>query len=260
MEKQASGRCSGPGLDVSWATDVGRMRTANEDCCLALPEEGVLAVSDGMGGEHAGELASRHVTEWLPGLLAEHVHSLPNPTAEEVESALRDAILVMNHRMRTESSTLDGLNKMGATVTMALVHGAKAHIAHVGDSSAYLIRAGELRRLTRDHSVVGRLLESGAITEEQAGYHPMRGQLSRYVGMGGNAPADVTTLELEDGDRLLLCTDGVTIGMKDEQIQALLVDNEDLDAAPRLLVETAKQANGRDNITVVLAEWRAKAG
>jgi protein phosphatase len=222
-----------------------------------MPQEGLLAVSDGMGGEHAGELASQHVTEWLPGLLAEHVDVLPNPTAEEVESALRDAVLVMNHRMRTESSTLDGLSKMGATVTMALVRGAKAHIAHVGDSSAYLVRAGELRKLTRDHSVVGRLLEAGAITEEQAGYHPMRGQLSRYVGMGGNAPADVTTLELEDGDRLLLCTDGVTIGIKDEEIRAILMDNDELDAAPRLLVEAAKAANGRDNITVLLAKWHA---
>jgi protein phosphatase len=235
------------------------MRTVNEDCCLALPEDGLLAVSDGMGGEHAGELASRHVTEWLPRLLAEHVDALPNPTTAEVEGAIRDAILVMNHRMRTESSTLDGLSKMGATVTMALVRGANAHIAHVGDSSAYLVQAGELRRLTRDHSVVGRLLESGAITEEQAGYHPMRGQLSRYVGMGGNAPADVTTLELEDGDRLLLCTDGVTIGIKDEEVQALLLDNDDLDAAPRLLVEAAKAANGRDNITVLLAEWQPEA-
>jgi protein phosphatase len=257
MQKHASGECSGAGLKVSWVSEVGRVRTVNEDACMASLDDGLLAVSDGMGGEHAGELASRHVVEWLPSLVAEHIGGLENPVPHDVELALRDAVLVLNHRLRTESSTLEGMSKMGATITMVLVRGAEAHIAHVGDSRAYLFRDGELRRLTRDHSVVGRLLESGAITEDQAECHPMRGQLSRYIGMGGNAPADVLTVALSEGDRLLLCSDGLTLGVTDEQIAAFLTDQDDLGAACRAMVDAAGEASGRDNITVLLAEWHS---
>ncbi|MHC4789068.1 MAG: PP2C family protein-serine/threonine phosphatase, partial [Planctomycetota bacterium] len=202
MEKHASDRCSAGQLDVGWMSDVGTIRRNNEDCCLARPRQGLIAVSDGMGGESAGEIASQCVVDWLPALVEEHVGRLQEPETRQVEAALRDVINVVNHRLRSESSALDGFHKMGATVTMALLRDARAHLAHVGDSSAYHFHDGRLQRLTRDHSVVGRLVEAGAITPEQAVGHPLCGQLSRYVGMGGNSAADVFTVELSPGDLL----------------------------------------------------------
>ena len=258
MEDHESGQCSGGGLHVSWTTDTGRMRRNNEDACLALPEKGLLAVSDGMGGEFAGEVASRFVIQWLPRLLERHVESVPDGDLGAVEEALRDVLNDLNHRLRSESSTLDGLNKMGATLTMFLVRRGHAHVAHLGDSRAYLCRAGRLTKLSHDHGVVGMLLEQGVISLDEARCHPLRGQLSRYMGMGGNTKAEVATVELEDGDRLMLCTDGLTDGLSDQDIEGLLAAEQDLGSACARLVEAAKHASGRDNITVVLAEWHGR--
>jgi serine/threonine protein phosphatase PrpC len=251
--ERAAGQCSAGGLEVCWVSDLGVGRENNEDACLALPEKGLLIVSDGMGGEYAGELASRLVVEWLPALVAEQVGGVENPSVHDVEAGLREAVVILNHRVRIERSTFAGSLKMGATVAMALVRGALAHLAHMGDSRCYLWRDGRLERLTRDHSVVGTLLERGAITPEQSECHPLRGQLARYVGMGGEVRADVRTVELRDGDRLLLCTDGLTDALPDDVIQDLLGRHEEVSLACQALVAAARS---RDNITVLIARWR----
>jgi len=244
-------RCSGGGLDVCWVSDLGAARENNEDACLALPSEGLLAVSDGMGGERAGEVASALVVQWLPGLVAEHVGRLENPPQHDVESALQEAVVALNHRLRIECSVFGNANKMGATVALVLVRGRSAHVGHMGDSRVYLFRDGKLERLTRDHSVASMLLERRAITEEQAECHPMKGQLARYVGMGGEGRADVRTIELRGGDWLLLCTDGLTESLSDETIQDLLNKHHQLDRACQALLSAARS---RDNITVLIAQ------
>lgn len=252
------GQCSGSGLSVCWASDLGCVRENNEDSWIAGPEDGLLAVSDGMGGEEAGEVASQWVVEWLPGLIEEHVGRLKDPSPQEVEHALRDAVRALNHRVRAEKSDLDGISKMGATVTVALVRGSLAHIAHMGDSRAYLLHAGSLQRLTRDHSIVGMLLERGFITPQEARTHSMRGQLSRYVGMGGDGEPDLTAIELREHDRLLLCTDGLTDHLTDDEIREFLACHEDIGLACHALVDAANAAGGRDNTTVLIAEWQGE--
>lgn len=255
IQERVGGRSSGGGLDVCWVSDIGRTRENNEDACIALPEQGLLIVTDGMGGEHAGELAARLVVEWLPDIVAEHVGGTPDSDPHSMESALRDAIVVLNHRLRLECSTLGHGNKMGATVAMTLVRASSAHVAHMGDSRVYLLRDGRLERLTTDQSVVGMLVERGAITPEQAELHPMRGQLARYVGMGGEARAEVRTVTLQAGDRLILCTDGLTDSLKDDAIQDILVRCRKIELACQALVAAAKS---HDNITVMIAEWRGE--
>jgi protein phosphatase len=244
-------------LEVSWLTNRGRERPNNEDSCLALPERGLIMVSDGMGGEAAGEVASRHVAEWLPGLLEERLDRIDAEDTHAIEAALEDAIRVLSHRVREEASTLGDGAKMGATLTMALAAPPRLHTAHIGDSRAYLLRRGRLSRLTHDHSVVGTLLERGIISAEQAIGHPMRGQLTRYVGMGGKVLPDVSHTEPKRGDLILLCTDGLTNEIPDERIRELLQGTDRLVAACRELVDEANRAGGRDNITVVLARWVA---
>jgi len=254
LNDSVGGKCIVSGLRVCWASDVGCIREANEDACLASAEENLILVSDGMGGEHAGGLASSLVVQWLPELVAEHVGQLENPDEKDVELGLRDAVLELNHRMRQESSCFGIANKMGATVAMALVRNPQVHLAHMGDSLAFLFRDGKLELLTPDHSVIGILLSRGAITPEQAVGHPMKGQLSRYVGMGGNAGPDLRTVRLRQGDWLLLCTDGLTEHLDPARIEGMLGECDDTEDACRRLIEAARADGGRDNVTVMIAE------
>ena len=146
---------------------------------------------------------------------------------------------------------------MGATVVMALVQDDRAFIAHMGDSRAYLLRRGKLRPLTDDHSIVGILLRTGEIRPEEAEHHPARGQLSRYVGMEDEVYPDVRTVRLASGDRLLLCTDGLTGMVPDDTIMGLLAVSEEPQVACDHLVEAANAAGGKDNITAVIVDWQA---
>jgi protein phosphatase len=249
--------CAGT-VRVCWLSDIGRERENNEDACLSRPEDGLLAVADGMGGEHGGEVAAQCVIESLPAIVAEHMASCRDGRVEERECALRDAVCALNHALRDEISSLGAPVRMGTTLTMAFIIGDCAHIAQMGDSRCYMLREGALERLTQDHSVVGMLLDRGAITEDQAVGHPMQGQLMRYVGMGGGAKPEIRTVEFREGDRLLLCTDGLTNAVDDDSIRDLLCSAEDIDEACGMLVQAANDAGGRDNVTVLLAERLAE--
>jgi protein phosphatase len=251
---RTTGREENDALRAAWASDLGGRSSANEDACVALPDAGLFIVSDGMGGEHAGALASSLVVDWAPALIAGHLDALESEEDRAVELAVRHAIVELNHRVRDESSRLDGVRRMGATVVLALVRGRRLHVAHMGDSRAYVFRRSGLELLTHDHSVAAVLHRRGALTSEQAARHPMRARLSRYVGMGGNAYADLKTLELRVGDRLLLCTDGLTEAVGDEEIAGALAAQEDLSAACCALADAAKDGGSPDNITVMIVE------
>jgi serine/threonine protein phosphatase PrpC len=240
------------GAVVAWVSDVGCIRTFNEDRCAV--EEGLFILSDGMGGESAGAAASEFVCGRLPDLLAEHLKGHDELHGDEIEQALRDATMDLSRRMRDESGLLAGPQKMGATLLVAVLWDDRIHLAHVGDSRAYLFDGASLRRVTEDHSVVGVLVHRGALTTEQAEQHPMRGHLSRYIGMKGNALADVVTLDWQRGDRLLLCTDGLTEYVDDESIQRVVSREVDLAAACHMLADAAREGGGRDNITVLIVE------
>jgi serine/threonine protein phosphatase PrpC len=253
----ASGALSCDAVETCWLTDPGCLRANNEDVCLVSLEQRLLLVSDGMGGEAAGELASSYVAEWLPLLLAEHLGPVDPADVHAVQAGIGDAIRVLNHRLRSESSALPGGAKMGATLTMVLCMPPRLYVAHLGDSRAYLLRAGRLVRLTHDHSVVGTLLERGIITLQQAAGHPMRGQLTRYVGMGGNSGADISRMRLEAGDLVVLCTDGLTDEVPEQRICEIVLEADGLCAACKALVAEANRLDGSDNITVMLARWNA---
>jgi protein phosphatase len=171
-----------------------------------------------------------------------------------VEKAIEDAILELNHRVRDESSRLGNSGKMGSTVTMAVVAGDSVHVGHMGDSVAFLARKGNLARITRDHSIVGMLVDMGDVRAEDAGSHPMRGRLSRYIGMGGNARADTCTFPFPENHRLLLCTDGLTADVPDEEIGAILDASESPSSAVKALIAAARAAGAHDNVTVVVVD------
>jgi protein phosphatase len=241
-----------PTITHAGLSDRGRVRPQNEDRWFADPAQGLYIVADGMGGRVAGGLAAQVVVETLPLLLRNQLTGLPNLAVPQAGARVRAAVAELSDRLRRESEGQLGLEGMGSTVVLALVHDAQALIAHLGDSRGYLYRDGHLKQLTRDHSLIQLLLDCGEITHEEAIDHPARGQLTRYVGMEGEALSETHLLELQPGDRLLLCSDGLTDMLSKGEMCSILAENLSPAAACRSLVSAANGAGGKDNITALV--------
>ncbi len=237
------------------ASDIGRMRENNEDSYLVDNSRSLFIVSDGVGGHQAGAMASQIVVRVLPLMLEQRLAGAGNPPAKEIRRILCGAVKELSWKINTESSDKAGLKGMGATLVLALLRKRWVHIVHMGDSRAYLYREGQLVQLTMDHSIVGILLRTGQIAQEEACTHPAKGQLSRFVGMGGEAIPDLLTMGLKRGDRLLLCSDGLTGMLSDGQIGEILKAQADPQKACDNLIKAANRAGGKDNVTAVLVDF-----
>jgi PPM family protein phosphatase len=235
-------------LVAAGATDVGKVRKSNEDAFLL--RDSVFAVADGMGGHLAGEVASATALKPIEALEG-RVFREPNEAIE----ALRLAVVDANHTVCDLAEHEPAYRGMGTTLTAALVEGRRLHIAHVGDSRAYLLRDGRLSQLTDDHTLVQHLVDEGQITREEAARHPQRSIITRAIGVAPQVEVDSLSLELQRGDQLLLCSDGLTGAVEDEDIAAVLRDVEDPDAVVELLVSLANASGGHDNITVLLLRF-----
>ena len=220
------------------STDIGLVREGNEDSYLV--DEPLYAVADGMGGHRGGEVASRLALETLETLFRRGEGAL----AEQVQEANR-AVFERSAADRTVAG-------MGTTLTAAVVEGERARLAHVGDSRAYLLRGGELRMLTEDHTLVHRMVQQGEITEAEAERHPQRSVVTRALGVEGSVPVDEIVVDIEPGDRILICSDGLTSMVDDDAIAALLGAEPDPERAAASLVKAANDAGGVDNTTVIV--------
>jgi protein phosphatase len=213
-----------------------------------------------MGGHLSGNVASRIVVEALPPLVFSSLDGVMDTSSEEAAEKVCGAISRLSERMRAESDGKPGFSGMGSTVVMVLVRNGVALVAHLGDSRVYIFRNGVLRMLTRDHSVVQFLYDAGEITSEEMEKHPAKNQITRYVGMGGSAGAEARAFPLAGGDRILLCSDGLT-GMVDEaRIAKALLAEPDTDLACKKLVDLANESGGKDNITVIILDWSGEDG
>jgi serine/threonine protein phosphatase PrpC len=222
-------------------TDTGRQRQANEDSYYAKAP--LFAVADGMGGAQAGEVASRIAAgAFERGSLDDE--SSAEGQLEEIAQRANSRI----HRLAQEDSSRAG---MGTTLTAALLQDDEVAFGHVGDSRAYLLRNGELKRLTKDHSLVEELRRQGRLTEEQAEEHPQRSIITRALGPEPTVNVDTMTFPARDGDVFLLCSDGLTTMVSDDEIRDILVNARSLRNAVSRLVEAANRGGGRDNITAV---------
>ena len=253
-------------LSVAARTDVGRVRKSNEDAFVAtdletgtrideqipaaemvVRERGVLmVVSDGMGGHAAGEVASAMVVDSLPESMRTLDHSEP------VELSLERAVQQANAEV-FEAARDSAKEGMGATLTAVLIHGRSAYIAEVGDSRAYVLRQGRLRQLTRDQSYVQMLLDAGTITPEQAASFANKNWIVQAMGLEPDVQASVGKLELRNGDRLLVCCDGL-YGLVDDEELAEILSDSDASTACNRMVDLANQRGGIDNITVIVAK------
>jgi PPM family protein phosphatase len=235
-------------------TDTGRQRHANEDSYFARAP--VFAVADGMGGAQAGEVASRIAAGAFErrGQVADETPA--EGQLEQIAQAANSEI----HRLAQEDSSRAG---MGTTLTAAMLRDDEVSLGHVGDSRAYLFRDGELKRLTNDHSLVEELRRQGRLTEEQAEEHPQRSIITRALGPEPSVNVDTMTFPARDGDVYLLCSDGLTTMVSDEEIRRILSESKSLRSAVAKLVEAANRGGGRDNITAVafrVADADAKEG
>ncbi|MGI8631222.1 MAG: Stp1/IreP family PP2C-type Ser/Thr phosphatase [Solirubrobacterales bacterium] len=227
----------------AFRTHPGRQREANEDSFFA--RNPLYVVADGMGGAQAGEVASRMAAETFDAELSGE--GTP-------EQQLAEKARAANEQIHAHAAADASRAGMGTTLTAVLVGTDDAAIAHVGDSRAYLVRDGELRRLTRDHSLVEELRRQGKLTEEQAETHPQRSIITRALGPEAQVEVDTMTVGVRHGDLLLLCSDGLTTMLAEAQILELVESaNGDLDVAVGVLIDAANAAGGRDNITVLLA-------
>jgi protein phosphatase len=230
-------------------THIGLKRTTNEDACLINESSSLLIVADGMGGHNAGEIASRMAIDCS----SEYVLSPPAPDADPLE-VIGGAIKAANAAVFEASSKNHEQSGMGTTLIIAWIVGGRCYLGHVGDVRGYLIRKKKLKLLTKDHSVVARMVESKHITEEEARSHPLRNALERAVGTDQEVTPDLTTVKLMHTDCLLLCSDGLWGLVDDSVIQSIINKNAEASIIGQRLLERALEAGGNDNITLILAE------
>jgi PPM family protein phosphatase len=221
-------------------SDLGRQRQGNEDNYFVRAP--LFAVADGMGGAQAGEVASEMAVQSFDGGLPQ------GAPAEGLVHIIEDANRRIHERSRTEAQRAG----MGTTVTAAYVGERDVTVAHVGDSRAYLLRDGDLIRLTRDHSLVGELVARGKLTEEQAESHPQRSVITRALGPEPDVEVDVQVYQARPGDTFLLCSDGLTSMVPESRVKPILDSGGPLEQVGRELIAAANEAGGRDNITVIL--------
>lgn len=229
---------------VGSATDTGRVRQANEDSYLTEPP--LFAVADGMGGHVAGDVASSTAVETIKTMAQE----TPPSDDGSLSLYLKKANAEIHNRAKADPQ----LSGMGTTCTLLYLDGTTAHVAHVGDSRAYLLRNGEISQITEDHTLVERMVREGRLDRSEASNHPQRSVITRALGIDGDVEVDEVTIEVLEGDRLLLCSDGLTSMIEPEQVREVLISSPQAQQAAERLIEEANLAGGEDNITVVLLD------
>ena len=233
-------------------TDIGRKRELNEDYIYtsgqpigALPN--LFIVADGMGGHKAGDYASMHTVDRFVEVIRE--------LGEEhgVQDAINEAVTAANAYIYQRSRENSNLSGMGTTLVLATCIGNEAIVANIGDSRLYLVNEA-MTQITRDHSLVEEMVTLGGIDREMARNHPDKNIITRAVGVKEKVAADFFEVDLTKGDKLLLCSDGLTNMLRDEEIYRIIQDNKELEQAAKALVDAANENGGRDNIAVVLVE------
>jgi len=225
-------------------SDVGKVRERNEDFYHA--DGRLFIVADGMGGHQAGDVASSAAVE-------EFLRCEKESRGVDPLRRLRGCLQAANRVILKMAEKDPGLRGMGTTFTVLLLEDG-AYLGHVGDSRAYVLRGGTLNPLTRDHSLVEKMVREGFLTAREARRHPKRNIILRALGLSADLAADLVRVEVMPGDRILLCTDGLTSQLEDDQLARLLLEEEDPEACARKLVEAANALGGEDNVTVILVD------
>ena len=232
------------GQDISFGsrTDIGYVRDHNEDSLIISPP--LFAVADGMGGHEAGEIASEITVNTLAELAPSHLDA----------EGLTAAVEAANYNVMKAPRQGIGRDGMGTTLTAVMLEGERLLIAQVGDSRAYLLHKGHLQQITRDHSLMADLIEAGQITPEEARVHPNRSVITRAIGSDIHMRPDIYELNVDAGDRILLCSDGLSSMISNNAIESIMRRQSDAQHCADELVTAALENGGADNVTVVVAD------
>lgn len=238
------------GLVAGALTDVGKVREINQDSLTADPERGLYVVADGMGGHLAGEKASLCAVETISTLLTGE--AIDQAAEGDLPRVIQQAIQEANRVIVNASLQDASMRGMGTTAVVAVTCEAAVYLGHIGDSRAYLLTQDAISQITEDHSVVAQLLRARAITPQEAQRHPYRNVITKCLGMQMEVEADTLVVDWKPGDRLLLCSDGLSGLVADEEMLAIANAAPDLQVACERLVALANERGGHDNITVIL--------
>ena len=232
------------GVAATMRTDIGKKRKQNEDAAWFDEKRGVFVVADGMGGHLAGEVASGMAIDAVRKMAARH----KKPSIDQIKKTVLGAHGRIYQRAQGNAECAG----MGTTLSMLCRGAGYIYIAHVGDSRIYRLRGGRMEQLTQDHSLVGELVRAGILTAEEARTHPRRNIITRALGTEGDNTPDLLAADLQPGDRFLLCTDGLTGMVRDDEIERTLLDSQTADEAADRLIQMALDAGGSDNVTLIL--------
>jgi PPM family protein phosphatase len=237
-------------INCAGKSDVGLKRSNNEDSLVVEPGVGLLVVADGMGGAASGEVASQIFAD-----TAREVFSASEAKSEETASSLvQKAFLLANERIFVMARQNRECTGMGCTAELLAFYDRSYILGHVGDSRTYLLRQGKLRQITRDHSLVQEQIDEGHLSPSEAKTYRLRNVILRAVGIQEALPVDLIKGTGQPGDIFLLCSDGLTDMLVDDQIQELLYLSSSVDEKAKKLIEAANSAGGHDNVTVALCE------
>lgn len=242
-------------MKVGAFTAIGKVRQINEDS-FYIPRDidndiPLFIVADGMGGHNAGEIASSKAIE----LVVEYINKNfidYKKKEDSLTKLLSEAILRANHNIYKKSISNSNMTGMGTTLTAVLIDNNKVYIAHVGDSRAYTVKKNHIYQLTKDHSYVEQLINNGKITREEAINHPQKNIITRAIGVEGIVEIDISVRHFEKNDKFILCTDGLTNLVSDEQILKIIQGNKSCQSTAEKLVNMADDLGGKDNITVIV--------
>ena len=242
-------------------TDMGKMRDGNEDALLLMPNQGIFAVADGVGGQNSGEVASRKAMAGIENFL----NANPLSAADDLEGKYRENWLrsyfqrcmqKVNTEIVKQAMSDPVMERMATTVVLCFLDMESVYVVNMGDSRAYMVRDGELSQLSEDHTYVNKLINAGTLTRSEARRHPQKNIITKALGSTANTEPDFYRFDLMEGDRILLCTDGLHGELTDDEIADIVRSRNDMNTVCKLLVDAANEKGGHDNITVVCIDNR----
>lgn len=239
-------------------TDAGKERTNNEDYFLISPKKNLHIVADGMGGHNAGEIASLNAAETINDYFTLELLSLIGDDDKDIEGELKQSLLAANQKILEMAEENEAYRGMGCTIVTALIFEDGLHLCHVGDARAYVCNAAGINLLTTDHSKVMDLVKAGQMTLEEARTSPLKSELSQAIGSPEPIVPEYNLYSLKDGDKVLLCSDGLWDMLSDEEIYEIVRQKKPAKTLCEELIKMANDAGGHDNITVVVIGHRVK--
>ena len=246
--------------EAAGASDMGRVRRLNQDRFALVEELGLAVVCDGMGGAAGGEIASSLAVESFVAVARQEVDGCRGTHNGLSARALRRATAAANRAVRAKAAFDTRLRGMGTTLVATRIDGHELTVVNVGDSRAYLVRGGEVRQVTADHSYVGERLRMGLMSEEEAARSPLQSVITRAVGTEEDVRPELFTETIEAGDQVLLCSDGLTRHVDDEAIASVMGEGDDATHICQRLIALANADGGTDNITCIVLQFAGAGG